>query len=183
MNCPIPQAVASTCLPEQQYHCRILNVPRQNIIIIPFNSSRNIMQKIFSRLLGSAHSFNSYWLSRLDCASNPQVGQYLATWSLHVRVREFTLLHLLVLGDPPLDIVDDRIKLLLLSGVTRHPGRQDGSGISEALFSQRPVAWIKIETWQSRLRSETHQPRNVRLPTGNASQPKPYNEQLVNKIR
>ena len=153
------------------------------------------MQKIFSRLLGSAHSFNSYWLSRLDCASNTQVGQdlatcittffkntklvSLATWSLHVRVRGFTLLHL---GDLPLDNVDDRVKLLLLSGVTRHPGRQDGSGISEALFSQRPVAWVKIETWQSRLSSETHQPRNVRLPTGNASQPKPYNEQLVNKI-
>ena len=124
------------------------------------------MQKIYSRLLGSAHSFNSYWLSRLYCASNTQVGQdlatcittffqkhklvILATWSLHVRVREFTLLHLLVLGDPPLDIVDDRVKLLLLSGVTRHPGRQDGSGISEALFSQRPVAWVKIETYMAK---------------------------------
>merc|ERR1719315_577209 len=101
------------------------------------------------QLLGSANGSSSYWLSRFNCSCNTQVGQDLATWSLHIRVAENTLLHLLVLGNSSLDIADDALKLLLFIGVTGHSSHQDSSCISETFLSQRPVTCMQIEILQA----------------------------------
>ena len=51
------------------------------------------------------------------------------------------VLHLLVLANPCLDVIDDTVELLLFSGVTHDPGHQDSFYISERFLSQSPVTW------------------------------------------
>ena len=106
----------------------------------------------------------------------------VATWSCDVVVTKHALLHLLVLSNPTLDVVDNAGQLFLLSRVTNHSSHQHSRSISEAFFSQRPVTLNMINFKLSFIPMCTHQPKHEPLLAGNESLPEPW-EQQIKEIR
>merc|ERR1719209_1722682 len=67
----------------------------------------------------SSHSGQNSNFGSVDSTSNSRSNGDLATWDGNVGIDVHTLLHVLQIGDPSLDLVDNILQSLLLRGLGR----------------------------------------------------------------
>merc|ERR1719414_1151983 len=72
----------------------------------------------------SSHSGKTSNLGSVNSTSNPRSNGDLTTWHGDVGIGVHTLLHVLQIGDPGLDLMDNVLQGLLLRGVGRDPRRE-----------------------------------------------------------
>merc|ERR1719209_1291430 len=72
----------------------------------------------------SSHSGQTSNLGGVDSTSNSRSNGDLATWHGDVGIDVHALLHVLQISDPSLDLMDDILQGLLLSGVGRDSRRE-----------------------------------------------------------